>query len=631
MIQDGEILDGMYQIIREIGRGGTGIIYLAYHLRLQKRVVVKKIKDHFAGQINGRAEVDILKRLHHSYLPQVYDFLVVGTSIYTVMEYVEGQDLQQYLDQGYHFPEQVIRQWLIQLCEVLEYLHTQNPPILHSDIKPSNIMITSQGNVCLIDFNISLDGEVSKDIQGVSPWFAAPEQYQKAQDILNGRKNTQLLDARMDIYSLGAVFYTVMTGQLPSPDREQYGDILSVEIPYSDGLRAVVAKALRKKRTARFQTAGQMKKALSDVSRMDPLYKRYTAAQAGSVFAWILCVVAGVLLLYYGNWQNSVEKWQQAYRQLYVSAENQEETDIISQATEILNSRTYKGYLGKHEDKKAGVLRLLGESYFRQENFEEAASCYGEAWELMPKDGGLCRDYTVALVRSGQLGKARRIMESADGLRNLSGGERLLIQAEMSRMAEDDEHALEELGELFERESDRELLISGYLLEASIYDGREEYGNAVASLEAARELDGSKEVLRHMGQSAVKAASSESRKVNENAWLQKALACYQSLNGNGSPSYEDRLNLALVERAMGKYKDSNTHLNEMNQVYNEDYVVPMWMCYNYLDLAKEQGGYENILEELKFRFQDGMHRYRSFGKTDPDMEALAEIMKELEE
>lgn len=67
MIQSGMILDGMYQIVREIGQGGTGIIYLAEHLRLNKKVVVKKVKEHFAGQVNGRAEVDILKHLHHSY------------------------------------------------------------------------------------------------------------------------------------------------------------------------------------------------------------------------------------------------------------------------------------------------------------------------------------------------------------------------------------------------------------------------------------------------------------------------------------------------------------------------------------------------------------------------------------
>lgn len=78
MIQSGMVLDGIYRIIQEIGQGGTGIIYLAEHLRLHKKVVVKKIKDHFVGQVNGRAEVDILKRLHHSYLPQVYDFLVIG-------------------------------------------------------------------------------------------------------------------------------------------------------------------------------------------------------------------------------------------------------------------------------------------------------------------------------------------------------------------------------------------------------------------------------------------------------------------------------------------------------------------------------------------------------------------------
>lgn len=629
MIQNGEILDGMYQIIGEIGRGGTGIIYLAYHLRLQKKVVVKKVKDHFAGQINGRAEVDILKRLHHSYLPQVYDFLVIGTSIYTVMEYVEGQDLRHYLDQGYQFPENTIREWLLQLCEVLEYLHTQSPPILHSDIKPSNIMITAQGNICLIDFNISLDGEVSKDIQGVSPWFAAPEQYQKAADVLNGRTNTVVLDARMDIYSLGAVFYTVMTGLLPSPDRE-YRDILSMEIPYSDGLCAVVAKAVKKKPSARFRTAGQMKKALMDVSRMDPLYKKYTALQAGGLFAWVLCMIAGALLLYYGSWQNGVEQWQQAYRQLYIYAGNQEDTAVVSQATEILNSRTYQGYLGKHEEKKCDVLRLLGESYFRQEQFKEAASYYGEAWELEPDDGGLCRDYVVALVRSGQLSKGRLVMESADGMSSLSEGEQLLIQAEISRMAEDDGRALEELEELFEKETDTGLLVSGYLLEASIYDSREEYGKAAASLEAACELESSKEILRLMGQSAVKAASLESREVSGNSWLQKAFSCYESLNQMNSPSYEDRLNLALVKRAMGRYQDSNADLTGMNRIYGEDYVIPMWMCYNYLDLAKEQGNYDGILEDLQFRYQDCRHRYRSAGKTDPDMEELVSIMKDLE-
>lgn len=646
MIQNGEILGGMYQIIREIGRGGTGIIYLAEHLRLKKKVVVKKVKDHFVGQINGRAEVDILKRLHHTYLPQVYDFLVIGTSIYTVMEYVEGQDLQQYLDGGYHFQEQTLRRWLMQLCEVLEYLHTQTPPILHSDIKPSNIMITKDGNVCLIDFNISLDGEVSTDIKGVSPWYAAPEQYDKAQNILCGRKDAIVLDARMDIYSLGAVFYTMMTGLLPIPDKEQYQDIFSMNIPYSDGLRAIIAKAMRKKISVRFQSARQMNKVLQDVGRMDPLYRRYSNIQIGSTFVWLLFVIAGVLLLYYGNWQNGVEKWQQAYSQLYVAVESQEEPTVVSKATEMLNDYVYKGYLKRHEDKKAEVLHVLGESYFRQADFQEAAEYYEEAFELMPEEGSYCKDYVIALVRSEQMSKARRVMESAESVKNLSDGEKLLIQAEMSRMAEDYSRTLEEL-EALETMSvtgrDTDVLLQGYLLAASVYEAQEMFGEAVARLEQAEavlqskaayssnDVQNVKDVQRQMGQTSVKAASASTRTVNQNAYLQKALQCYESLNQSSNPSYEDRLNLALVERAMGNYIDSNESLKEMNQAYGEDYTIPMWMCYNYLDLAKEQGSYDGIWEELKFRYQDCRHRYsKSSGQSNPEMEALIEIMNELE-
>ena len=153
----GEILAGTYQILKEIGKGGAGIIYLAYHMNLRKYVVVKKMKENVVDVLNIRGEADILKSLRHSYLPQVYDFLQVGTEIYTVMEYIEGRDLQYYIESGYRPDEQTLICWLTQLSEVLVYLHKHR--ILHLDIKPANIMVTSEGDLCLIDFNVSLESE----------------------------------------------------------------------------------------------------------------------------------------------------------------------------------------------------------------------------------------------------------------------------------------------------------------------------------------------------------------------------------------------------------------------------------------------------------------------------------------
>lgn len=134
-----------------------------------------------------------------------------------------------------------------------------------------------------------------------------------------------------------------------------------------------------------------------------------------------------------------------------------------------------------------------------------------------------------------------------------------------------------------------------------------------------------------MGQSAAKAALADSRNTNQSIYLAKAYHCYQRLNQSKNPSYEDQLNLALTQRAMGKYEDSNDTLYRMDRTYGEDYVIPMWMCYNYLELAKEQKSYEGILEDLKFRYQDCKHRYQASGESDTEMEELTGIMKELEE
>lgn len=634
MLQRGMILNGVYQIVEEIGQGGTGIIYLACHLRLQKRVIVKKVKDHFVGQVNGRAEADILKNLHHSYLPQVYDFLMIGDSIYTVMEYIEGRDLQYYLDQNASFSEELVRKWLLQLAEVLEYLHSQRPAILHSDIKPANIMITSSWDVCLIDFNISLDGETTKDVQGISPWYAAPEQYERAQHVLYGQEDHIVLDGRMDIYSLGATFYRVVTGRLPSPVEDQSSMLTYMEIPYSDALKAVIARMISPAPSRRFATAQKLRKALEDISRMDPVYRKLGCFQMGIVAAWIFCVIAGTLCIYYGNWKNITEKYQEAYQELYIDAEDGNAAEAIAEGTEILNSVTYRSYLEENAEKKANVLNIVGESYFSQEQYRDAASCYKEAWELDLSDSRYCENYLAALIRDGQLETAGHIAESAEGIRVLSQEKRNMIALEIAWMSGKTESAREELEELAEnlvKENDTDAAASACLMLADIYAENRMYADAVDVLEKAASISPEKNIRRQTGETAYLAAMESGNEVYRNSYLRKALEHFEILNRSGSPSYEDRLNLALVQRAMGQYEDSNRTLKEMLRDYPEEYAISMWMCYNYLEIAEEEGNAQEIEGDLRLRYQDCKRYYRAGREVDEDMERLEEIMESMGE
>ena len=149
------LINNTYRILNPIGSGGLGTIYLAYHENLRKYVVVKKIRSNGTNLAACRIEADILKSLHHRFLPQVYDFISVDEGVFTVMDYVSGKDMQYYLDQGWRFTQEQLMFWLRQLCDVLSYLHTRPVPIIHCDIKPANIMITESEDICLIDFNIS--------------------------------------------------------------------------------------------------------------------------------------------------------------------------------------------------------------------------------------------------------------------------------------------------------------------------------------------------------------------------------------------------------------------------------------------------------------------------------------------
>lgn len=148
-------IDNTYEIIEKIGAGNGGTVYKAYHRNLNKYVVLKKVNTDIQDLMNTRTEVDVLKNLKHTCLPQVFNFVEDNGSVYTVMEFIPGKSFKQYLDAGTVFPERSIIIWMKQIAATLAYLHNQNPAVIHSDLKPGNIMLMPNGNICLIDFNIS--------------------------------------------------------------------------------------------------------------------------------------------------------------------------------------------------------------------------------------------------------------------------------------------------------------------------------------------------------------------------------------------------------------------------------------------------------------------------------------------
>lgn len=177
-----KIIHSTYEIIREIGSGGGGIVYLANHLNLNKKIVLKADKRKITTRPELlRREVDVMKNLSHTYIPQVYDFFIENDTVYTAIDYIEGESLDKPLKRGEKYPQPLVIKWARQLLEALSYLHAPthgDPPkgYVHSDIKPANLMRTPNNDICLIDFNIALAlGEVN--LVGHSAGYASPEHY----------------------------------------------------------------------------------------------------------------------------------------------------------------------------------------------------------------------------------------------------------------------------------------------------------------------------------------------------------------------------------------------------------------------------------------------------------------------
>jgi serine/threonine protein kinase len=212
-LEAGTVLQGRYKISRLLGGGGMGMVYLATDQRLANRpCAIKEMVDHFIDQAQRieaneyfAREADTLAQLKHQAIPAITDRFELANRHYLVMEYVEGRNLEEELAvRGEPLPEGLVIDIARQLCDVLAYLHGLSPPIIYRDMKPSNVMLNSNGRVVLVDFGIArLFKAARKGTMIGTLGFAPPEQYQG------------LVDPRSDIYSLGATLHYVLTGRDP--------------------------------------------------------------------------------------------------------------------------------------------------------------------------------------------------------------------------------------------------------------------------------------------------------------------------------------------------------------------------------------------------------------------------------
>jgi serine/threonine-protein kinase len=258
----GTVLVNRYRVASLLGQGGFGAVYRGWDITLSRPCA---IKENFDTSDEARRqflrEATVLANLTHPNLPRVNDhFVIEGQGQYLVMDFIRGDDLEKIVaNRGCIDPAQAV-DWIDQVLDALNYLHTRPQPVIHRDIKPANIKITPEGRAMLVDFGLVKIYDphlrTTAGARAITAGFSPPEQYGQA-----------VTDARTDIYALGATLYMLLTGTPPvesvlriTQDDLPAAHLLNPAVP--EALSQVISKAMELRPAQRFQTAKEFQKAL---------------------------------------------------------------------------------------------------------------------------------------------------------------------------------------------------------------------------------------------------------------------------------------------------------------------------------------------------------------------------------
>lgn len=251
IMRTGDYFAEKYLIERVLGKGGMGTVYLARNVRTGMYWAIKEIDREPGVDVVMPAEPNLLNRLDHPALPRLYDIVEQDGKLYIITDFIDGISLDKKLEAEGKIAEETILDWAIQLCMVLDYLHSIKPnPIIYRDIKPSNIMLTESGKLKLIDFGTAREYKPMSDADTVyigTRGYAAPEQF-----------GTGQTSAASDIYSLGVTLHHLVTGKSPVEPPYRLEPIRYYDDSLSPELEAIISKCTCESASGRYQSAAEL-------------------------------------------------------------------------------------------------------------------------------------------------------------------------------------------------------------------------------------------------------------------------------------------------------------------------------------------------------------------------------------
>ena len=676
----GKVLAKRYTIVEKLGHGGYGDVYRAFDANLQLDVVVKKLKDLRKSENGGREEVDVLKQLHQENLPAVFDFFVEDGQAYTVMSLIPGQDLEEVREKYPRFNQKQVLYWAKQLARALAYLHTRKPSIIHSDIKPSNIMLKPNGDVCLIDFNISLaiTGDYSY-ASGTSKGFSPPEQYpdlgfylektgaqlynteyddRTSQAVTIMRKTIGSgIDERSDIYSLGATLYTLITGEKPSSHYWNNGSILDKNISISPGFAHIIDKMMQLDPDDRYQNGVELLDALDNIIELDDRFIELKRKRRGHraitflMFATSACLmVSGYFIrkreldTEYNSVINEIrdnigngdydidslldeaqsilpkriDAYEAKVESLYKSGNYNE---CISYGTDAIDSPKYDVITKDDKDSLGNMFYIVGNAYYENEDYSSAIANFQKAIEYNATNPLFYRDISISEAKNGNTEDAITYLNYAVD-HGLEEDSIQMAKGEIEFSKSNYDLAIESFERAFELSTDDSVKRRDMVLEINTY---KKMGNE--SLDKAIEFMKNRE--GEFGDSSPYLIESMVDMYARKGDYQNAATYLAKLKNMGDISLRTYSNIAIVYQNMGDMSNAKKYLNEMIDTYPNEYESYMrYAMFEADEQSRLPNESRNYSDFAKY-YNKAVELYQNAKADDVEMKKLSSMAEQL--